>query len=156
MKNWLSASGQRKDYCDNKNDLVVRRYAHPDCRLASGENGNSSVELVIVMPILLATMLLLVQLGIYFIAEFSAQSAAQAAESTALIAGTPTRLAVGAAQKVLSVNAAHLLLNQKIEVTDLPDGTAIATVSGTVDSILAIATIHVRASRSGLIEKFRP
>ncbi|HET6952045.1 MAG TPA: TadE family protein [Acidimicrobiales bacterium] len=129
-----------------------------------GDAGAATTEMVIVAPVLIFTILLIVQAGLYFHAVSVASAAAQDGARAASIenaAGEPS-LAEGrqTAQALLDDLAPDLLLGEGVNAQAVGAERVRVTVTGDVVAVAKFPGFNVNLSvnerSEAVVERFRP
>ena len=120
-------------------------------RLRRGDDGLSTVELAVLMPVLLFWMMLIVQFGLWYHAKHVASAAADVAVDTARVPGGTARDAERDAAAVLA--SAGNLAEVSVAVARHPDR-VLAEVSGAAPRLVPGFAWRVTVRASGPVERF--
>lgn len=131
---------------------------HPRLR---GDAGAATTELVLIAPALLFTILLTVQLGLYFHAVNVASTAAQEGAHEASLQGATLAEGEAAAQDLVDDLAPRLLAGVQVAGSYANGGDHVRmTVSGQVSQVVTIPGvdlgISVNETAETPVERFRP
>ena len=130
--------------------------AEPVSRLArlwrEKERGESVIELVIAVPVLLLLVFTIVQFTLVWHAEQVAQAAASQALAAARVQGGTQAGGQAQAEQILNQVAGGTLPTRVVSV-QLGADQADVDVSGTSESILPFFTLHVHAEAAGPVER---
>ena len=123
-------------------------YPHPRQR------GSVSLEAVLLMPILVATLMIIVQVALYSYASRLADAAAREGTRTVRLAGDPDAGRERAAA-FLSTHGARIVLAPVVDARATA-GVASVMVSGQAVSVVPGLHLSVTARSSGPVEAFVP
>lgn len=124
-------------------------------RRCLGEEGSATTQLVIATPALLAMLMLIVQLGLWFHASHIAHAAAQEGARAARAEAGTAAAGDDRARGLLDSLGAELIVDPV--VTAVRDGqVARVQVTGQVVSVVPGLALPVQATSQGPIERFRP
>lgn len=130
--------------------------AEPVSRLArlwhEKERGESVIELVIAVPVLLLLVFTIVQFTLVWHAEQVAQAAASQALAAARVQGGTQAAGQAHAEQILNQVAGATLPTSSVSVQVGADQAEVE-VSGTAQSILPFFTLHVHAEAAGPVER---
>jgi Flp pilus assembly protein TadG len=118
------------------------------------DRGSSTVEIAVLLPLMMLLLMLVVQAGIYFDTRAVAVAAARKAATTARLDGGSASDGQAIATRFLDENAAALSA-RRITVTRR-GGTASATVSGRVASVLFGVPFNVSVTVDAPVEQVTP
>lgn len=118
-------------------------------RLLAGDEGSSTVEMAIWMPVLFVTIALAAQLAVWLYAQHAATAAATTVLDQARIRGGSAATATAAGRSQLA--GMRLLHHPQLTVVRSPT-TATVTVTGTAPRILPIP-LRVSAHQTGPVER---
>lgn len=124
-----------------------------------GDAGAATTEFVLVAPLLLFTIMVVVQAGLYFHAVAVASAAAQEGARTATMEGSNAGLGAAEAEAFVEAVAPELLPNPVVNGQETDNGEAVRiTVQGEVSRIYDIPGLNlaVNESAESTIERFRP
>jgi Flp pilus assembly protein TadG len=116
-----------------------------------GDDGLSSVELAVLMPVLLFWMMLIVQFGLWYHAKHVASAAADVAVDTARVPGGTARAAEAEAAAVLA-SAGNLA--QVSVAVDRQSDRVLAEVTGAAPRLVPGLGWRVTVRASGPVERF--
>ncbi|SEG99416.1 TadE-like protein [Nonomuraea solani] len=128
-----------------------------------GERGVSVVELALLMPVILATALLIVQVAFWFharqVAEAAAREGARVARSAPFDSGAWQGAATGKATEIVRTIGPRLLANAAATTSEKEPDERFVTVTGSavqVIPLLPALSFTVTATAGGPVECFRP
>jgi Flp pilus assembly protein TadG len=120
---------------------------------ARSEDGNTSIQNIILMPMLFLVIFAIVQAGIYYHALNTARSIANGAvQVTRLEGGTEAAGRSEAAARMAAVGPA-LLGGTTVSVSRTPEQ-ATVTIDGTVRSMIPGLTLPIRSTATGPVERW--
>jgi len=118
------------------------------------QSGSVSLEAVLLMPVLVVTLLAIVQTALFAHASGLAEAAAREGTRTARLTGDP-----GAgrqrASDFLAAHGAQVVLDPVVDAS-AAGGVASVRVSGRAVSLLPMFVLPIAASSSGPVEVFTP
>ncbi|HVW30990.1 MAG TPA: TadE/TadG family type IV pilus assembly protein [Acidimicrobiia bacterium] len=118
------------------------------------ESGSASLEAVLLLPVLVVTLLAIVQTALFAHASGVAAAAAREATRTARLTGDP-----GAgrqrASDFLAAHGAQVVLDPVVDASTR-GGVASVRISGHAVKLLPLFVLPISASSSGPIESFSP
>jgi Flp pilus assembly protein TadG len=130
---------------------------------AGGDEGVSSIELILYAPILMMATFMVVQFALSYLANEAASSAAREAARVARSeGGTPQALRDGQAkgEQILTSISGGMLLSHSVTVTLTPNGDVQAVVTGEAKDALpfpsSLFNFPISQKVVGPIEQFRP
>ncbi|WP_336207673.1 TadE family protein [Nonomuraea sp. LPB2021202275-12-8] len=128
-----------------------------------GERGVTVVELALLMPVILATVLLVVQVALWFhgrqVAEAAAREGARVARSAPADSTGWEQEAQAKAQDVVAAIGPRLLSGASVTTAEKPPDERHVIVTGSavqVVPLLPVLTFTITATSGGPIECFRP
>lgn len=119
------------------------------------EDGISTVETVLVAPVLFFALMLIVQAGLYFHAANIAESAAQEGAAAARRFDGSEQDASSKAARFLSALGPRMLTSRGIEV-ERTSQNATVTITGSVISLVPGLQLRVEERASGPVERYVP
>jgi Flp pilus assembly protein TadG len=120
-----------------------------------GEDGAATTALVLILPVVLLTLMVVVQLALAFHARQVVTAAAQDAALAATAQGATPDTADSTARHVLDTAGSGLLHDQAIAVTADAERVHV-TVSGTVASVVPGLELTVSGTSDSPVERLRP
>ena len=121
-------------------------------RRGEGERGSSSVEAIIILPVLFGIFFIIIQGAVWLQAGNIAQSAATSAYNAArLFDGTTSD---GAAAGYATADQAGSILSNTVVTIDRTATTVTVTVSGDAPTLIPGMTTHVERTVSGPVERW--
>jgi Flp pilus assembly protein TadG len=121
------------------------------------------IELAMLMPVILATVLLIVQVALWFhgreVAEAAAREGARVARSAPFDSGDWQGASTAKATEIVRAIGPRLLENAKATTSEKDPGQRFVTVTGSavqVIPLLPALTFTITATSGGPIECFRP
>ena len=122
---------------------------------AHDEDGDATVEAVLVTPVLLFLIMVVIQFGLWYHASHVAEAAAQEGASAARVEAATAYDGRVRARQFMAAAAPALV--DGVSVTATRD-TEIARVevNGTVHSLVPGLTLHVHGEAQSQVERFRP
>ena len=133
---------------------VERRFSTHRGRDGRDDSGSTTIEAVVVVPVLMFLLLVIVQAVLWVVAAHVVQLAASTGDRTARVLGGSSGMATQEAWKVLAgeqgaVTAGH------VSLVDLPGGVDKMTVSAAAVSIVPGFSLNVSATVAGHVQVFR-
>lgn len=130
-------------------------------RRLRGDDGAATTEVVIVAPILIFTILLIIQLGLYFHAIAIASAAAQDGARDASLYDATVEDGEATARDLVQTLAPRLLADAQVDGELVDGGDSVRmTVAGDVSQVVTIPGIDlgisVNESAETPVEQFRP
>lgn len=119
------------------------------------DRGSASAELVVAAPLLLLTLMAIVQFALWSHATHIAQAAASRGLATARVHDGTSTAGSEAAQRVLDQLAAGPLRNATVTSERSADRAAVA-VRGVATPVLPFLSLPVHAEAAGPVERFVP
>ena len=120
-----------------------------------GEDGAATTALVLILPVVLLTLMVIVQLALAFHARQVVTAAAQDAALAATAQGAAPDTADVTARHVLDAAGRGLLHEPTVAVTADADRVHV-TVSGTVASVMPGLELTVTGTSDSPVERLRP
>jgi len=124
-------------------------------RRLADERGSATAELVIATPVLLLLILLVVQFALWQHSIHVAQAAASEGLAAARVQGGSTGSGQDEASLVLGQLGHSVLVHPAVHVSRGANTTTV-TVTAEAEAVIPFLHLPVRATASGLIERFRP
>jgi Flp pilus assembly protein TadG len=123
-------------------------------RRARGEHGSSSLQTVLVMPLLLLLITLIVQFALWYHASHIAIAAAQDGARAARVEGGTELDGRGRAQQIIDQLGANVLVEPSVTVTRDAQ-VARVEVHGYAPELIPGLRLPVDAVSTGTVERFR-
>ncbi|MEC3978887.1 TadE family protein [Amycolatopsis sp. H20-H5] len=124
-------------------------------RVLHGDRGSVSVELAIATPLLLLTLLAIIQFALWSHATHVAQAAASQGLATARAQGGTAAAGSASAQQMLEQLARGPLTGAHVSA-DRSATSASVRITGTATSVIPFLSLPVHAEASGPAERFVP
>jgi Flp pilus assembly protein TadG len=127
----------------------------PSAMRPSGERGEGSLEVVLVMPVLILLIASVIQFALWSHATHVAVAAAQEGAEQARLDGATAEDGRARAEDFLTQAAPRLIAAREVTVTrDAQVATVV--VRGRVASVVPGLDLPVRGNATGIVERFRP
>jgi hypothetical protein len=120
-----------------------------------GEEGSSSAEIVLVLPVLMLLVAFAMQLALWALASHAVQASAATAGDVARGLGATPAEATAAARTELAAVAGGLVDSPDVQVTTAASGVSVVVVSGSVPSLVPGLHLEVSATSVGPLGEFR-
>jgi Flp pilus assembly protein TadG len=118
------------------------------------EDGSSTVEVVIVFPLLLLTLLLVFQFGLWYHARHVALAAAEEGARAARVDSGSTGAGVARARRFLRDLGGTVIVNPQVSAFRDQD-VARVEVSGQALNVVPLLRLPIRQASQGPVERFR-
>ena len=122
---------------------------------AKGQQGSTSVEVTIAVPVLLLLIMLVVQFGLWYHAQHVVRAAADQGLRVARDPGRPPVSGRDRASQFLDQAGGRLVEDRQVTATRAVD-TARVSVTGRVVAVVPGLRLPLRAVATGPVERFRP
>jgi Flp pilus assembly protein TadG len=124
-------------------------------RLAGDEQGSTTTEVVLLVPVLLFLVMLVVEFGLWFHAQHVAQAAADEGARAAKVEGRTSADGAARANGFLDQAASDLLEDRTVDANRTTELSSV-TVRGHVVGVVPGLHLAVRAQATDPVERFRP
>jgi Flp pilus assembly protein TadG len=121
----------------------------------AAEEGSSTAELVLVLPVLMLLVAFAMQLALWALASHAVQASAATAGDVARGLGATPAEASAAARAELAAVAGGLVGAPEVQVTTAASGVSVVVVSGSVPSLIPGLHLEVSATSVGPLGEFR-
>ncbi|WP_302893410.1 TadE/TadG family type IV pilus assembly protein [Actinomadura luzonensis] len=142
---------------------AARAGERPGRPARAGERGSSAVELVLLMPVVLAVALLIVQVALWFharqVAEAAAQEGARVARAAPIDSGAWQDAATAKATEIVRAIGPKLLGGANATTSEKEPDERFVTVTGSAVQVIPLLpplAFTISATAGGPVECFRP
>lgn len=118
------------------------------------EGGAATVEVVIIFPLLLLTLLLVVQFGLWYHGRHVALAAAEEGTRAARVDGGSAAAGAARARRFLHDLGSSVLVNPQVSASRDQE-VAHVEVSGQALNVVPLLRLPIRAASQGPVERFR-
>ena len=124
-------------------------------RRATGAEGSTAVEAVVIIPVAMMVVFVVVQLCLWAHAGTLVQAAATAGEQAATSVGGSPAAGQTEARTELVDTASRIVVDPSVRAQALIGGQIEVTVSGNTETIIPWLRLPVSATRIGVSQEFR-